>query len=362
FADRYVKDRLQSISGVAEARIFGERRYAMRIWLDAARLAAYNLTPQDVEGALRRQNVEVPSGRIESRDMEFTVLSETDLRTPEQFGAIIIREVNGYPVRMRDVARVEVGPLDERVSVRFNGKPAVSIGVVKQAVANPLDISAGVREALPGILESLPEGMRAEIAYDTSIFIRASIDSVYRTIGEAVLLVVAVVFLFLRNLRATLIPVVTIPASLLGAFAIMYALGFTVNTLTLLAMVLAIGLVVDDAIVVLEIICRHIEEGVRGRQTGFRGAKEVGYAVVAMTLTLAAVYAPIGFMSGTTGRLFTEFAWALAGAVLVSGFVALTLSPMMCGHLLKAHVPQQQHSRLYNLIEGLLGSLTDNYR
>src|SRR5690606_27173580 len=196
FGDRYGNDRPQPRGGGADARIFGERRYAMRIWLDAARLAAYNLTPQDVEGALRRQNVEVPSGRIESRDMEFTVLSETDLRTPEQFGAIIIREVNGYPVRMRDVARVEVGPLDERVSVRFNGKPAVSIGVVKQAVANPLDISAGVREALPGILESLPEGMRAEIAYDTSIFIRASIDSVYRTIGEAVLLVVAVVFLF----------------------------------------------------------------------------------------------------------------------------------------------------------------------
>jgi len=358
FADRYVKDRLQSISGVAEARIFGERRYAMRIWLDAARLAAYNLTPQDVEGALRRQNVEVPSGRIESRDMEFTVLSETDLRTPEQFGAIIIREVNGYPVRMRDVARVEVGPLDERVSVRFNGKPAVSIGVVKQAVANPLDISAGVREALPGILESLPEGMRAEIAYDTSIFIRASIDSVYRTIGEAVLLVVAVVFLFLRNLRATLIPVVTIPASLLGAFAIMYALGFTVNTLTLLAMVLAIGLVVDDAIVVLENIYRHIEEGMPPLQAAFKGAKEIGFAVVAMTLTLAAVYAPIGFMSGTTGRLFTEFAWALAGAVLVSGFVALTLSPMMCGRMLKH---EAKHGRLFNLVENALNGLTAGY-
>src|SRR5690606_30602939 len=239
-----------------------------------------------------------------------------------------------------------------------NGKPAVSIGVVKQAVANPLDISAGVREALPGILESLPEGMRAEIAYDTSIFIRASIDSVYRTIGEAVLLVVAVVFLFLRNLRATLIPVVTIPASLLGAFAIMYALGFTVNTLTLLAMVLAIGLVVDDAIVVLENIYRHIEEGMPPLQAAFKGAKEIGFAVVAMTLTLAAVYAPIGFMSGTTGRLFTEFAWALAGAVLVSGFVALTLSPMMCGRMLKH---EAKHGRLFNLVENALNALTAGY-
>ncbi len=358
FADRYVKDRLQSIAGVAEARIFGERRYAMRIWLDPGRLAAYNLTPQDVEGALRRQNVDLPAGRIESRNLEFTVLSETDLRSAEQFGAIIVREVNGYPVRLGDVGHVEVGPADERVSVRFNGKPAVSLGVVKQAVANPLDISQGVREALPSILENLPEGMQAEIAYDTSVFIRASIDSVYRTIGEAVLLVVAVVFLFLRNWRATLIPVVTIPASLMGAFAIMYAMGFTINTLTLLAMVLAIGLVVDDAIVVLENIYRHIENGMPPLQAAFRGAREIGFAVVAMTLTLAAVYAPIGFMSGTTGRLFTEFAWALAGAVLVSGFVALTLSPMMCGRLLKH---EAKHGRLFNLVENALNGMTEGY-
>ncbi|WP_298722130.1 efflux RND transporter permease subunit [uncultured Ferrovibrio sp.] len=358
YADRFVKDRLQSIPGVAEARIFGERRYAMRIWLDPARLAAYNLTPQDVETALRRQNVEVPAGRIESSNMEFTVLSETDLRTAEQFNAIIVREVNGYPVRIKDVGRAEIGPQDERVSVRFNGKPAVSLGIVKQAVANPLDISEGVREALPAILASLPEGMRAEIAYDTSIFIRASINSVYRTIGEAVLLVVGVVFLFLRNLRATLIPVVTIPTSLLGAFAIMSAMGFTVNTLTLLAMVLAIGLVVDDAIVVLENIYRHIEEGMKPLQAAFKGAKEIGFAVVAMTLTLAAVYAPIGFMSGTTGRLFTEFAWALAGAVLVSGFIALTLSPMMCGRLLRH---EAKHGALFNLVERALNGLTDGY-
>ncbi|MBP6819720.1 MAG: efflux RND transporter permease subunit [Ferrovibrio sp.] len=359
YADRYVKDRLQSIAGVAEARIFGERRYAMRLWLDAARLAAYNMTPQDVESALRRQNVEVPAGRIESQNMEFTVLSETDLRTAEQFGAIIVREANGYPVRVRDVGRAEVGPLDERVSVRFNGKPAVSLGIVKQAVANPLDISRGVREALPDILENLPDGMRAEVAYDTSVFIEASIKSVYRTIGEAVLLVVAVVFLFLRNIRATLIPVVTIPASLMGAFAIMLALGFTINTLTLLAMVLAIGLVVDDAIVVLENIYRHIEEGMAPLDAAFKGAKEIGFAVVAMTLTLAAVYAPIGFMSGTTGRLFTEFAWALAGAVLVSGFVALTLSPMMCGRLLKH---ETNHSFFYNVVENVLNGITHGYR
>jgi multidrug efflux pump len=359
FADRFVKDRLQSIPGVAEARIFGERRYAMRIWLDPARLAAYRLTPQDVEDALRKQNVEIPAGRIESQSVEFTVLSETDLRVAEQFGAIILREVAGYPIRLRDVARIERGPQDERVSVRYNRRSAVALGVVKQAVANPLDISAAVRAELPAIEATLPDGMRVQVAHDTSIFIRASIDSVYRTIGEAILLVVLVVFLFLRNLRATLIPVVTIPASLLGGYAIMYMLGFSVNTLTLLAMVLAIGLVVDDAIVVLENIYRHIEEGMRPMAAAFKGAKEIGFAVIAMTLTLAAVYAPIGFMSGTTGRLFTEFAWALAGAVIVSGFVALTLSPMMCSRLLRH---QARHGFLYNLVERALTGLTSGFR
>jgi multidrug efflux pump len=359
FADRFVKDRVQSVTGVAEARIFGERRYAMRIWLDAARLAAYSLTPQDVENALRAQNVEVPAGRIEGRDTEFTVLAETDLRLPDQFGAIVVKQVSGFPVRLRDVARVERGPLEERVSVRFNGKPAVSIGVVKQAVANPLDISKGVRAELPAILEILPQGMKAEIAHDTSVFIQASIDSVFWTIGEAIVLVILVVFFFLRNFRATLIPVVTIPASLLGAFAIMYLLGFTVNTLTLLAMVLAIGLVVDDAIVVLENIYRHIEEGMAPMAAAFKGSKEIGFAVIAMTLTLAAVYAPIGFMSGTTGRLFTEFAWALAGAVIVSGFVALTLSPMMCSRMLKH---ERKHGVVFNLVERGFVGMTGGYR
>lgn len=359
YADRIVKDRLQSISGVAEARIFGERRYAMRIWLDAARLAAYNLTPQDVENALRSQNVELPAGRIESRDVEFTVLSETDLRLPEQFGAIIIKDESGYPVRLRDVARVELGPVDERVAVRFNGKSAVSLGIVKQAVANPLDISREVRKELPHIRESLPEGMQVDVAYDSSVFIQASIDAVFATIGEAVLLVVIVVFLFLRSARATLIPIVTIPVSLIGSCAIMYALGFSVNTLTLLAMVLAIGLVVDDAIVVLENIYRHIEEGMSPIAAAFKGSKEIAFAVVAMTMTLAAVYAPIGFMSGTTGRLFTEFAWALAGSVLISGFVALTLTPMMCSKLLRH---QTQHGFFYNLIERGLQQLTNSYR
>lgn len=358
-ADRYVKNKLQNLDGVADVRIFGERRYAMRIWLDRARLAAYQLTPQDVENALRAQNVEIPAGRIESVDREFTVLSETDLRTPEQFGEVIIRSVGGYPVRIKDVARVELGAADERRIVRFNGESAVAMGIVKQSTANPLDVSQGLRNALPGVIESLPEGMNVRIAYDSSVFIQRSIDAVFTTIGEAVVLVMLVIFFFLRTLRASLIPLVTIPVSLVGTFALMFALGFTINTLTLLAMVLAIGLVVDDAIVMLENIFRHIEEGMPPMEAAFRGSKEIAFAVVAMTVTLAAVYVPIGFMEGRTGKLFTEFAWTLACAVLVSGFVALTLTPMMCSRMLRH---ETKHSWLYNAIERFLDGMTEGYR
>ena len=360
--ERVVQDRLQTIPGVSEVQIRGARTYAMRIWLDPEKLAAHDLTVQDVEDALRRQNVEIPAGRIESVQREFTVLSETDLKTPEEFNDLILDDSRGYLLRLADVGRAEIGAADERTVVRFNGRSAVSLGLVKQATANPLEISDGLSQALPEVRELLPEGMEMAIANDNSLFIRESIKNVYATIWEAVVLVILIIFLFLRSLRATLIPLVTIPVSLIGACALMALMGFTVNTLTLLAMVLAIGLVVDDAIVVLENIHRHIEQGMKPLQAAFVGSREIAFAVIAMTLTLAAVYAPIGFMQGTSGKLFTEFAWTLAGAVLVSGFVALTLSPMMCGHLLKAHVPQQKHGRFYNLVEGFLNGLTYNYR
>ncbi len=358
-ADRLVKDRLQNLLGVADVRIFGERRYSMRIWLDRARLAAYRLTPQDVEDALRHQNIEVPAGRIESQAREFTVVTETDLRTPEQFEHIVLREADGYPVRLGDVGRAELGPENERVNVRFNGRSAVALGVVKQSTANPLDISEEVRAELPAIQRDLPEGMRTDLAYDSSIFIRHSINAVFMTIAEAVVLVVLVIFFFLRSLRATVIPLVTIPVSLIGAFALMYVFGFSINTLTLLAMVLAIGLVVDDAIVMLENIHRHVEEGMAPFDAALVGAREIGFAVLAMTVTLASVYAPIGFMTGRTGRLFTEFALALAGAVLVSGFVALSLSPMMCSKMLR-HV--EKHGMFYRVIETGIVALTRSYR
>ena len=298
YADRYVKDQLQTIPGVAEVRLFGERQYSMRIWLDPERLAAFNLSPQDVEVALRRQNVEVPSGRVESQQREFTVLSETDLRTPEQFNDLIIKEANGYLVRLADVGRAELGPLDERLVVRFNGKPAIALGVIKQATANPLEVAAGVQKLLPEIRSSLPQGMEVRMANDRSIFIAESIKNVYETIGEAILLVALIIFLFLRSIRATLVPLVTIPVSLIGAFAIMYAFGFSINTLTLLALVLAIGLVVDDAIVMLENIYRHVEEGMPPVKAALVGSREISFAIIAMTITLAAVYAPIGFMTG----------------------------------------------------------------
>ncbi len=359
FADRFITDRVQNITGVAEVQIRGERRYAMRVWLDRARMAAYNITVQEIEAAMRAQNVEIPSGRIESNNREFTVLSQTSLTTPEQFQQIVVRDVNGFSVKLGDVSRVELGALAERNAAWFSGRNSVTIGIVKQATANPLDVSTGVQAALPGIIEDLPDGMSIATSYDTSIFIDRSIKAVYTTIAEAVALVVLIIFVFLRSLRATLIPLVTIPVSLIGAFALMYAFGFTVNTLTLLSMVLAIGLVVDDAIVVLENIHRHIEDGMEPNAAAIRGIKEIAFAVIAMTLTLVAVYAPMAFSTGRTGKLFVEFALTLAGAVLVSGFVALTLTPMMCAKLIRH---QDSHGRFYNWLERGFNAMSNGYR
>jgi len=358
YINRYIKPRMSVLPGAAEVRVFGERLQAMRVFLDRDRLASFRLTVQDVEDALRNQNVEIPSGRIESRAREFAVVSRTDLQTPEQFSKVVVANLSGFPVTLGQVARVEVGPADERVVSRFNGEPAINIGIVKQATANPLDLSQAARAEIARINENLPSGMRMVVAYDSSVFIERSIKSVFTTIGEAVLLVVLVIFVFLRNVRATLIPLVTIPVSLVGSFALMYVFGFTINTLTLLAMVLAIGLVVDDAIVVLENIYRNLEAGMDRIEAAIKGIREIGFAVIAMSLTLAAVYAPLAFATGRTGRLFTEFALALAGAVLVSGFVALTLSPMMCSRLLRH---EAKHSWAYVKVENFFEAMTSGY-
>ncbi len=359
YIDRYIVDRFKNITGVSDVQIYGERRYAMRIWIDRERLAAYDLTVQDIEDALRAQNVEIPSGRIESKDREFTVLSRTALSNVEQFNNIVVKRADTAQVHLSDVARVELGAADERRASRFDGGQAIIVGIVKQAVANPLDVSEGVRAVLPAVNASLPEGMTATIGNDNAVFIDKSIGSVYRTIVEATILVVLVIFFFLRSVRASLIPIVTIPIALVTTFAIMFALGFSVNTLTLLAMVLAIGLVVDDAIVVLENIFRHIEEGMKPIPAAIRGAREIGFAVVAMSMTLAAVYAPVAFAPGRTGKLFLEFALTLAGAVIISGFVALTLTPMMCSRLLKH---ESKPNRFSTFIEGRLNALEKGYR
>lgn len=358
YADRYVADTLKALTGVASVIIGGERRYAMRIWLDRDRLAAYRLTVQDVENALRRQNTEIPAGRIEGVQTEFTVLAEGDLRTPAQFEDVILKQGDSIQIKLRDVGRAELGALDERNIVRVNGNPAVGLGIVKQSTANTLEVARAVKAQLARIEKSLPPGMRLQVAYDSSLFIEGSIQAVYKTMGEALVLVVAVIFLFLRSWRATLIPFVTIPVSLVGAFFFLYLLGFSINVLTLLGVVLAIGLVVDDAIVMLENIHRHIEAGMAPMQAAITGSREIAFAVLAMTITLAAVFTPLAFSTGNTGRLFTEFALTVAAAVLVSGFVALTLTPMMCSRLLR-HQPS--HGGLFNLTERFFQGLNRRY-
>ena len=356
--NRVVKPRLQTVTGVADVQVGGDRRFAMRIWLDPERLASYRLTVQDVEDALRRQNLEVPAGRIESQQREFSVTARTDLNTVAQFNDIVLRNVGGNFVRLRDVARVQEAAASERSRVRLNGVPSISTGVIRNATANPLEVADGVRALMPQIQRDLPSSVTVVQANDNSVFIDRSIKAVYTTVAEAVVLVALVVFVFLRTMRASIIPLITIPVSLIGTFSLIALAGFTINTLTLLALVLAIGLVVDDAIVVLENIYRHIEEGLSPFQAAIKGAKEISFAVVAMTLTLAAVFAPLAFTPGRTGRLFGEFALTLAGAVIVSGFVALTLTPMMCSKLLR-HTAQP--TRFDRVMERLLGGMTHGY-
>ncbi len=335
-AKHIVKPRLQSLKGAADVRIYGDRKFSMRVWLDESRLAAYKVTVQDVENAIRQQNLEIPAGRIETPGREFSVIAATDLSSAKEFEKIILNNSeNSGVIRLKDVAKVEVGPENERIIARYKGRPSVAMGIIKQATSNPLELSSDLKKSLPIIQKDLPNGINLRVAVDYSLFIEKSINAVFKTILEAMLLVALVIFFSLKSYRAAFIPLITIPVSLIGSFSIMLALGFTVNTLTLLAMVIAVGLVVDDAIVVLENISRHIENGKKPFDAAIVGMKEVGFAVVAMTLTLSAVFFPIIFAPGRTGRLFEEFALSLSGAILISGIVAITLTPMMCAYLLR---------------------------
>ncbi len=336
YADRFLVDRLGAIEGVSAIRIGGERRPAMRIWLDRKALAARGLTSADVETALRNQNAERPAGRLESTDREFTLRTARPFATPADFAQLVVaRGDDGYPVRLGELARVEVAPADLRNEFRANGNPAVGLGIVKQSKANTLTVARAAKAEMARIAADLPEGMQIRVNSDFSLFVEASLKEVTITLGIAALLVVAEIFLFLGDLRATVIPALTVPISLVASFIFLHALGFSLNILTLLALVLAIGIVVDDTIVVVENIHRRMEEGEPPLLAAFNGAREVGFAVLATTVVLVVVFLPLALLEGNIGRLFREFALSLAAAVACSGIVALTLGPVLSAAMLK---------------------------
>lgn len=358
-ADRLVKARLQSLAGVGSAGVYGERRFAMRVWVQPEQLSARSLTVQDVEAAINSRNVEIPAGRIESTRREFSVRSLGELKTPQQFGELVVASQGNQLVRLKDVANVELGPEDDRSIFRYNGTPAVAIGVVRQSKANLIDVARRIREAIPGIQQTLPRGVKLETAFDGSVFVTHSINDARLTLLIAAILVVLIIFVFLRNLRATIIPGLAIPASIVSTFAIMYFLGYSINNFTLLALTIAIGIVVDDAIIVLENAYRHQEELKESpREAAVKGTNEIGFAVIATTVALVAVFTPLGFLRGSTGRLLSEFGIAVAGAVVISGFVALTLTPMLCAKVLR--VPRE-HGAVFKVFERGFNAVAERY-
>jgi len=359
YVERFIVDRLATLEGVAQVEIFGQRRYAVRIWLDRRAMAARNLTVDDVEQALHRNNVELPAGELRSTARQFTVRAQSRLSTVEQFRQIVIQRIDDYPVRLADIAQVERGVEDDQTVVRSDGRESVGLGVIRQSQANTISISNRVREQLDLLRPTLPEGMDLEIGSDDAVFIKESIREVVRALGIAVVLVILVIFAFLASARATMVPAVTIPVAVIGTFIGIYAFGFSINVLTLLAMILAIGIVVDDAIVVLENIQRRIDLGESPLVAGVLGARQVTFAVLATSLTLIAVFVPISFLEGQIGRLFTEFGFVLAGAVTISTLVALTLCPALCTRLLRGAEGRGAAARL--LERGLVAG-TRGYR
>ena len=336
YAERFLVDRLSIVDGVARVQIGGGRRYAMKVFLDRNAMAARGITVTDVENVIRAENVELPAGEVESLDRNFEVRVARSFLTPDDFAALTVAMGDdGYLVRLGEIARVELAAEDDETEFRGDGVNMIGLGIIKQSKSNTLEVARAAKAQIARIEETLPDNIFIVPSYDSSVFIEASIDEVYETLAIAMLMVVVVIYLFLGNIRATLIPAVTVPVSLVAAFIVMYGLDFSINLLTLLAMVLAIGLVVDDAIVVLENIYRRIELGEPPLLAAYRGAKEVGFAVIATTLVLISVFVPLVFLEGNIGRLFTEFALAIAAAVAFSSFTALTLSPMMASKLLK---------------------------
>ena len=362
YAERYVVDRLSSLDGVAQVRIGGQQRYAMRLWLDSAAMAARGITASDVETALRAENVELPAGRIESENRDFTLRVARDYVEPQDFAQIPIRTgADGYVVRIGDVAQVELGSAERRAYYKSNGEPNIGLGIIKTSTANALDVTRAARAQAEEIQKTLPEGTDIFVAFDDTLFIEASIERVYWTLAEAIALVLIVIWLFLGSLRAALIPALTVPVCLIAAFIPLYLFDYSINLLTLLALVLSIGLVVDDAIVVLENIQRRADLGEPRLVAARRGTNQVAFAVIATTTVLVAVFLPVGFMEGNTGRLFRELSVALAGAVALSAFVALTLTPMMASKLVRPH-SEEKSTRVNRWVNARLDGVTRRYR
>ncbi|MDP1573935.1 MAG: efflux RND transporter permease subunit [Coxiellaceae bacterium] len=362
YITRVVQPKIETVNGVSEATILGGNEFAMRVWLNPSRMAALGVSPADIKTALVANNLQTAAGTTKGKYISITITAKTDLQSQTGFENLIIKQDNGRLVRLRDVARVELGSSNQSSSVYFNGKKATFMSVNALPDANPLTVIANVKKIIPQLERNFPPSLHSAVVFDATTFIRASLEEVIKTIIEATFIVVLVIFLFLGSVRSVAIPVITIPLSLVGVFGLMLMMNYSINLLTLLALVLAIGMVVDDAIVVLENIHRHIEEGLSPFDAAVKGAREIAFPVVAMTLTLAAVYAPIAFMSGITGALFKEFALTLAGSVILSGIIALTLSPMMCSHFLNqaalqkpmAHAVDQKFSALKEKYQGFL--------
>lgn len=359
YIDQYVLPAFETTDGVGQVAIYGKRASTMYVHLDPNKMAGANVTADDVAQLLQSQNASVPSGEIRGNDRDYSVVTETTLRTPEQFNNVIVRADQNQIVRIKDIGNAQLGVQNSDSAVRVSGRPAIALGIIPQTMANPLDVEKSVQKTFKQLKKTLPSSMQASIIYSQADYIRASIHSVYESFFEAVIFVWIIIFAFLCNFRASLIPIITIPVCLISTFAILYFLGFSINTITLMAFVLAIGLVVDDAIVMLENISRHIEAGQPVLLAAFQGSKEIIVPIIAMTLTLAAVYAPIAFTPGLLGVLFREFTFTLAGAVLISGVVALTLTPMMCSRILKS---KHQESRYSTWVALHLSRLQQQYR
>ena len=359
-AERQIKPRFQGVAGVSSITVGGEKRFAMRLWLDSEKMAARGVTVLDVQTALRQQNVELPSGRVENLDREMTIQTRGELKTAEEFNELIVRREGNTLVKLRDIGKAEEGVEDYRTTARAKGKPCIFLGIVKQAKANTVSVAHAIKDEMEAIRPSLPEGCNIWVGFDSSIFVEKSINEVWETLAIAFGLVVLIIFVFLRSFRATIIPAVAIPVSIVGTFALLYAFGYSINILTMLALVLAIGVVVDDAIVVLEAVYRHIEEGMAPMKAAYKAMEEISTAIVSITIALVAVFLPLAFQTSTTGRLFIEFAVAVAGSVVISAFVALTLTPAMAGRMLKP-VHNDKPRGLFALFENVLGWTTRHY-